>query len=209
MTTERIITADKIVTVTTDVEDREVCYDDVLDAVKIEHDDWHGGTPWDDCDGWEHDAEDVMYDRDDDRRDARGFALCAGRRNAVHITVSDDIVERWGCDGYPGASKQVRAELVAQVKRKALDQLVKWYTDGWEYYYVGGGYKDCSDGCGGIDSHEYAEEVRSEVAAEIAAQLEREGYVVTDKPEPDNRSSADIRRDGHKRRLESYVVHAR
>ena len=171
-----ILTSDKVITVTTIVKeyDRVVQFDDILDSVNIEYDDWVGQEPWNECDGWEHNADRVRYDRDDDRRGARGYV--AGR-DPVHITVDAD----WGNYDYfraNGCSKQVARELTAQIKRDAIDQLVKWYSDGWEYYFVNGEYQGYFDSVGSIDSYEYAKECKIDVAGKIAAQMENDGYIV-------------------------------
>ncbi len=200
----------KVVTITAVIEDREVSYDDVLESVSIEHDDWNGEAPWEASDGWEHEAREVGYNDHEGLIDSRGYAR-RGRHNPnVLIEIDDDvIVNEWGCNGYPGASKQVRAELIAQAKRDALDQLVKWYENGWEYYFVSGQFNGCTDGVGGIDCYEDAEEMRNDVCDEICKQLESEGYTVIDRPAPNNRSSAQMWHDHYKCRMDHYVVQPR
>lgn len=206
---KRIVTADKIVTIETTVEDREVSYDDILESVTIEHDDWTNDAPWENCDGWEHDARRESYHDHEGIRDSRGYARCSRGDNHI-IEVDDDvIVNRWGCGGYPGCSKQVRAELIAQVKRNALDQLVEWYEDGWEYFNVSGEFKGYTDSIGDVDSYEYADQLRHEIAVNIADDMEKDGYIITDRPKPDNRSNAQIQRGCHKQMLESFIVHSR
>jgi hypothetical protein len=207
MSVERIVTADKIVTVTTDVESREISYDDIHAAVKIELDDFCGEAPWEEYDGWEHTARPLSWLDHDDITESRGYARTGRNDPNVLIEIDDDdIVNRWGCDGYPGASKQVRKELIAQTKRDALDQLVKWYQEGWEYWYVGGEFKGYTAGVGHVDDYEYAETVRHEIADEIVAQLEDDGYIVVGRPVQVKRSNAQIRHDNRKRIKESYVI---
>jgi hypothetical protein len=210
MMKERFVTENSITTVTTVIEEREVSYDDVLESVSIENDDWSGEAPWESCDGWEHEARQLGYYDHEGLEDGRGYARTHRHSPNVLIEIDeDDIVNEWGCNGYPGASKQVRAELIAQVKRNALDQLVKWYEDGWEYYSVCGGFNGCTDSLGGIDCVEDAEEMRRDVCNEICKQLESEGYIIIDRPAPNNRSDAQMWHDRYKWRIAQYVVQPR
>ena len=184
MTKLREARGDKVVETVTREYDRVVEFDDIVERVDISHDDWNGDPPWEQCDGWDHHARREGHYDHEGIRDARGYARCGRGDNRIIEIDDDDIVERWGCDGYHGASKQVRAEMIAQVKRRALDQLVKWYEDGWEYYVVSGEYHGCSDSLAGIDCWSYAEEVRLEVAGNIADQLEDDGFEVVGRPAP-------------------------
>jgi len=77
-------------------------------------------------------------------------------------------------------------ERVARVKRDAIDQLVKWYSDGWEWWLAVAEYQEYMHCLGGIDDADYAEEVALECAFEVAAEMESDGYIVTNKPEPKN-----------------------
>ena len=205
----KIVTADKIVTVITKVENREIPWNDIVTSVTIESDDWDVTPPWDNCDGWEHDARPLTgYGEHDGITGSRGYARTSWKEPNILVEI-DDIIDKWGCPSYPGASKQVKAELIAQIKRDALDQLVKWYEDGWEYFLVAGEYKGASDSCGGIDSYEYAEEVAIEVAGNIADQLTNEGYIVTGRPTPTTETNAERWHRNYKSKQSSYVVKPR
>lgn len=206
MTTERTVNEDTIVTVTTIEESRYVQFDDILDSVRIEYDDCYTEAPWKDCDGYEHNAEHVRYDGDDDRRGARGYV--AGR-DSVHITIDDDDVRSWGNYDYyraNGCSKQVAHELVAQVKRNTIDRLVDWYSNGWCYYVVVGEYNGYEDSLGGIDSEDYAEECKVDVAREVAAQMERDGYIVEGRPDRQDQTNLDRWKMRYKHKSESFVI---
>jgi hypothetical protein len=189
-TIKRFVEADKIVTVTTEETKRTVDFDSILESVSVEYDDWTNEAPWESCDGYEHSIERANFDCNDNRSDARGFVLTNDGR--MLITISDDILEMWGNFDYyhaAGCSKQVSAELVAQVKRKAMDQLVNWYSDGWSWYSVSGEYQGYAGSIGGIDSECYAEDCRVGVANEIAGQMEADGFIIENRPEPVNSDS--------------------
>jgi hypothetical protein len=86
-----------------------------------------------------------------------------------------------------GASKQVIAEMIAQDRRRTLDQLTKWYEQGWEYWVACCEFEDYRESLCGIDSLDYAQEVCQELALEVASQMEKDGYVVTGQPLPEKR----------------------
>lgn len=194
--TTTIRTGDVLVhtTVTTEVESAYVDFDDILAAVEISPDDsMSGETPWNWCDGFAHTVERLSrFDEERDTADQRrGYCYSDSHRERIIITAQWDAdLYRWYHDN--GASRQVAGEMVALSLRKRLDQLVKWYTNGWEWWHCGGEYKGCSDGVGGIDDYRYAhDEVRRECAENIAHQLEQAGYIVAGRPTP---SAADTRR---------------
>jgi hypothetical protein len=185
MTTQRIETADSFVMVetTVTVKSKFVDYDDIRAAVTVEPDD-HYETPWDNCDGWEHDARELGYYDHDDMRESAGYAQRGWNEPNVLITLNDDLSEDYRFYRLNGASKQVAFERVAQLKRERLEQLVKWYEDGWEWWYVSGEFDDYEGmSCGGIDCADYAEDFADELADEIAKQMESDGFVVQNRPE--------------------------
>jgi hypothetical protein len=74
--------------------------------------------------------------------------------------------------------------MVAQSMRNRIDQLVKWYENGWEWWFCACEFNGCSASVGGIDDYDYASgECSTEVAMEITRQLEKDGYEVIGKPE--------------------------
>jgi hypothetical protein len=202
--TTTIRTGDVLVqtTVTTEVESVYVDFDDILAAVEVSPDDsMNGEAPWDWCDGYVHTVERVS--RLDEARDKadlrRGYCYSDGHRERIIITAQwDDDLYRWHRDN--GASRQVAREMVALSMRKRLDQLVKWYTHDWEWWYCGGDYKGCADGVGGIDDYDYAhDEVRRECAENIAHQLEQAGYIVAGRPTPNAVDTRQQKRDRFRR----------
>ncbi|MHA2135985.1 MAG: hypothetical protein ACW99J_19165 [Candidatus Thorarchaeota archaeon] len=182
---ERFVTDNKIVVVEITEHDRIVDYDDILNAVSVEEDDWTGETPWDNSDGYEHTTRSFGYHDDEGIRESRGYARCD--RNSVLIEIDDATLEMWGNYDYyhnAGCSKQVARELVAQTKREALDRLVEWYVNGWTWYYVSGEYAGYNDSVGGVDCRDHAEELRYEIADEIASDMEVAGYIIENRHNP-------------------------
>lgn len=182
------------VTTTVDVDDAEIPWSDVLDAVEVVADYDHTEAPWDDCDGWEHNAQRLRYGPDHaDMKNSDRYVI-ADRDGAYWLTLD---VEKSGIPDAnyyrtQGASKQVSAELAAQALRNAYAQLHKWYSDGWQYYGVKGELKDCHASVRGIDNEDYARrEVVGEIASELASELESAGYVVTDRPQPEHQKHSD------------------
>lgn len=212
-TTQTVLTADKVVTVETIVteSDRVVDYDDILESVSVEYDDCYNEAPWEHCDGWEHDYNRIGYYDHDGVEDSRGCGWSDANRERFVITISDDQLEEWGNYDYfhsSGCSKQVARELTAQVKRNTLDRLVKWYSDGWYWYFVGGDYKGYFGSVGGVDCPDYAEELRYQIADEIADEMEKDGYIIEDRHNPHHRTKWQQLQDRIDRNKTSYVVHA-
>lgn len=147
-------------------------------ARNVEYEDYYE-APWDAWDGWEHSVDwNPEYD------DARGYAWCTWKRKYCRITIDDStVIDKWGFTQRHGEAKQVWLERVARVKRDKIDQLVEWYQNGWEWYVAVAEWNDYSDCVGAIYSEDYAEETALECALVVASQMERDGYIVTNKPE--------------------------
>jgi hypothetical protein len=101
----------------------------------------------------------------------------------------------------------VRFEAIARAKRKALDQLVRWYTDGWSEWWVRAEYGDFESSVGGIledhDCTDYAEDCLLDARHEVAGQLEDAGYTVTGRPAaPDRYNPVDWFKDKIRRNLD-------
>ena len=186
MTTELLVRGDKIVRIVTTEEERVVDYDDIVG--RGESDDWHTDAPWEECDGWEHEFHKDGYYTHEGLRDSRGWVNRTTRNGGSgYIEIDDDTVIGWGCTGPSGCSKQVRAERIARAKRDALDQLVKWYSDGWYVSVAIAEYGDYSDCVGGIWDEpwgDYTRELVEERRANVADQMEDDGYEVIGRPTP-------------------------
>lgn len=176
---------------------------DLWEACVIERDD-DMRAPWDEHDGWEHERESISdwcvrqnigYSRTASDRfgECRGYAYADGETFRVHIGDSRFAQEnRAGFHHHMrknGASKQVAAEMTALWERRYIDQLVTWYVDGYEWWWVKCFYEIDGDeyeaALGGIDGYEHADTtVREDLASEVAWQLEKKGYIVIRTPPP-------------------------
>lgn len=181
---------DTLITVTLKTELAVVDYADILDATEVVYDEHHNETPWDSCDGYEHT---VTPSRDMEHADADKMqGYCYHDRQRVVITLPKG--EDYGVFDYwreRGASKQFAAEKSAEARRRTIEQLVKWYEDGWEWYGVKCEFKDEHESVWGIDDPDYADEyVRHDIAGQMAYALEKNVYTVVNKPTPEKRLSA-------------------
>lgn len=209
ITTKRDVRDDTIITTVTTVTetDRIVDYDDILESVSVEYDEWFNEAPWEHCDGFEHEYEDIGYYNHDGITNSRGCGW--SNRERFIITISDKQLEEWGTYDYyraNGCSKQVAREIVAQVKRNTLDQLVKWYSNGWEWYTVHGDYLGYQASVGGVDSYEYAETLRYEIADEIGDEMLKDDYVIHNRHHTNDRTKLQYAKYSFKRNLQLDVV---
>lgn len=193
-----IITDDSIITTRTTVTSRYVDFGDIIG--KVEPDDY-GEAPWE-CDGWEHSTTEAnkYYDHRDRRY---GHDYYNNGRQRGYIEVTDETAREW-LGPVPGQSKQVRAESIAVVKRKATEQLVKWYKDGWEVWYAVAEYDDYVDSIGGFYGDyldPFIVDDLLECRLEVVSQLEADGYIVANKPERPKYDKVQAFRDRIRRQL--------
>jgi hypothetical protein len=105
------------------------------------------------------------------------------RGNDTGVIVIDKEWARKNLDnGCEGMSKQARAERLAFSIRRMIDQLVKWYVDGWEYFGVVCEFKGHQSSCWGYDDYAYAEQEKRKHADIVAHELEEEGYEIVNRP---------------------------
>lgn len=150
------------------------------------------GMPWDDQDGWEHKLIDFDSFRGslDDLRKTRGY-LNPHKHGYTCVRVTDESFcgdsrqARIDRLRNKGASKQVAREAVAAQDRRYIDQIVEWYTDGYQCVCVsldviaaGQCYYAC---CGGFEL-EARDDAKEEIAGEVASQLESDGFIVVGSP---------------------------
>lgn len=166
-----------------------IAFDDLLAATEVVCDEDESLTPWEHSVGFEHTATPERRFRNEaDTREMQGSVYCNGHRERLVIELPKD--EDYGIYQYMrarGASKQVACEAVAAERRRTLARLVKWYSEGWEWFGVRCRFAvlgdEYEDSLWGIDDPQYAENVTEEIALNVAAQLEEAEYTVTDKPE--------------------------
>lgn len=180
-----IVTDDDVIvtTTTTEARPRVIDYADILDAAEIVPDE-DMGPPWENCDGFEHKARRSIGQGESQDYQRRGYCHDSdGRAVLIELTTDDsDDLEFYR---ERGASRQVAAELVAMDRRRRLDQLVKWYSHGWEWYGVTCEFYGRGDSIWGIDDYEYARtDVLPGIVAEVAGQLEEAGHVIINRPAP-------------------------
>lgn len=193
MTTKTITERVGAVVVRVQVETLEsrVDFADILEAVKVSPDE-HSPAPWEDCDGFEHTITpaDKLIDEIRATR-MQGYCYADRRRKVITLPEGED----YGVFDYHrarGASKQVARELSAQARAKTIAQLKRWYQYGWQCWYVSCDYLGAHDSLGGVydDSGDYLEDVKREVAENVAAELESQGFEVFGKPEAKPRLTA-------------------
>jgi hypothetical protein len=174
------IVGNKIVKTTVEEFDRYVDWDDIKGDV--EPDDWSGEAPWESWDGWEHIFEPSSHHDEPERVDSYTYVNRSLREGGCGYIIVD---EKHLYDGPSGCSKQVRFETLARSKRKATEQLVKWYRYGWNVYCATAKYGDYRDSLSGIydDGYgDYTSECVEECRHEVAVQLEKDGYIVEGRP---------------------------
>lgn len=180
-THNRILTRDGETMVEVSVTTRPavIQFSDILERVKVEPDDF-AEAPWDNSDGYEHEVI-------DDNTDGESVGSFSDSRGKMKRVITKEFSD-WGSAGR-GASKQVQFEAHAKEVARSLRQIVKWYENGWSVWCVSCSYLGCSDSLCGIydDDGDYVEEQKSEIAANVAAELEEQGYTVEGKPSPRNR----------------------
>lgn len=199
---------DKMILVETTITtyDAVVDFQDILDAVEIEPDDFRD-APWENCDGYDHEL--VRYPDDEDYPEwqrRRGYTWLDGDRRHGLIVLKEEcrdveeIARGWGC------SRQVARELAAMDRRRTANTLKDWYANGWEWWYASCEYYEAEASCGGIDSYDYADgEMREELAEEVAHILEKRGFEVVNKPIKRNLKSKGWGPDGQRRQWKRNV----
>lgn len=209
---------DKMVTVTTKVTPAVIDFNDILAACKVEED-LDRPAPWEDMDGWEHEeyrlsrieddggwghAEEVYpdgaskptyrwvchYNKDD--------VVSVGHYDQRLVVVSFDRAGEWLGGPAPGEHRQVYWERLAESRRRNLEQLKRWYRDGWVYYAVVCEFLGRFAGTGGIQTKDdspsdpYLDDCKEDVALEVADELGKDGYTVVNRPD---RKTRQARRD--------------
>ncbi len=160
-----------------------------VDSTEIVEDNDESMTPWEHCDGFEHEyIEPRRFDHVDDPRDMLGWGWSGDRGESFVIQLADDDYGIYDYMRAQGASKQVAREAVALERRRTLAQIVKWYSQGWQWYGVKCEFTVLDDvyeaSLWGIDDFDYAaRDIVDEITGDVAHQLEKAGYTVTGKPE--------------------------
>lgn len=202
---------------------RQIDFADILAASQVIADEEYNEAPWERCDGYEHESTSVRSAPDEwDSLNMQGSCWHTGNRERIVVTIDNATVAKWGIFDYcraRGASKQVAREMEAAEKRRSIARLCGWYSHGWESWGVTCDYYDAHDSLWGIDDYKYAnEDVRPEVATNVADQLIEAGHEVIGYPESATMFAAtchdgkrvmtlDAWRDHYKRNLASDCWH--
>jgi hypothetical protein len=196
---KRLRVGDVMLTVT--AESAIVDFDSILEATTVEVDD-DMGPPWKEHDGWEHALKKSDY--------LRGYNEDDWVRGKGVVVVSRDQAREWGVYGYtPGHTHKQRAwERGERIRRKAIDQIVRWYEHGYTWYGVVCKFKGHRASIWGIQTEgdspddPYLDETRRELAGEVADELEKDGYTVINRPPEITEAQ------GRRNRLLYRMVHA-
>lgn len=195
ITKERV--GDKMVVTTVQEEPAEIAFNEILDACTIHNDDDYG-PPWKEQDGYEHELlhEDIA-DRFPDVQQATGWVSARRAHSGLLVLQKPEDITKWCSDR--GMSKQVAFETNAAQKKRILQQLVEWYTEGWYAFGVTCKFRDYSStGLWGIECEspddEYLDEVRQEEADEVADEMEKDGYTITGRDKSEDAFEAFYRR---------------
>ena len=141
-------------------------------------------APWETADGWNHRAYRTEF-MATERKNQRGY--CYSTYKCAHVVL--EFTENAGLPDYEyfhsrGASKQVAREMEARALARNLDTLRDWHENGWSWWGVVCEFERYHESCWGIDDDNYAAgEVTTEIALEIAAQMESAGHVIRHKPD--------------------------
>jgi hypothetical protein len=184
----------------------------IEEATKVVYDNHYDETPWDSCDGFDHEVEtschgSARFEGERDFSEMQGYCYSDAEREFIVITLPDDAdfgIFNW--QRSIGATRQVAREAVAADRKRTLAKLVDWYANGWQWYGVRCDFEVLGQDFGasvwGIDDHDYAHrEVVDEIADEVAAQLEKAGFTVTNRPVRPDYPSREAKQERLRRNL--------
>ncbi len=105
------------------------------------------------------------------------------------VIVTREQAAKWGIYEFVGngqVSRQVAYERAEAIRRKAIDQLVRWYDEGWSYWGVVCEYLHYEESVWGIDDYDHAEgEAADDMARQVAHAMRKDGFEITGVPEPE------------------------
>lgn len=175
-----------MITVRVKITPAVIQFEDIAQAVTFERDD-EQPNPRDFSDGYDHENQEAPDFPDID--DARGYYY--GDRHSQHSgnrLVTIENFNEWGIYQHrhkQGAAKQVARQIEAAEVARTIEHIVDWYEDRFYYLCAFVEFKGKTASLSGIDAHEgdsYTDEVRRELAQEIAHELTAEGYTIEGTP---------------------------
>lgn len=173
---------------------RTVTWEQLLKGCKVEED-RYADLPWENGTVEDHTVEPV--DSCAQLRMELGGAWPRDRRPTHPHNVYRDDRGRWQRvvlkgDGLStpdwwrerGLSKQRAAECAAAQNRQTAELVTRWRRDGWEGVTVSCSLYEYSDGVSGVYDPDsaYLDELREEMAREVAAKMEEDGYLIEGMP---------------------------
>jgi hypothetical protein len=170
----------------------KIDFQDILDACEIDEED-DMGPPWEEHDGWEHDLIRNVDERSPWSENwdevKKSEAVFYNDRAWNMIVVPRTTLEEWQGKWVPGReTRQQYEDRLTRIRREAVEQLKTWYTDGYHWYWVHVTFMGHDESLGGIQTKDdspddpYLDEVKEELAGEIASALEEDGYEVINRP---------------------------
>lgn len=162
-------------------------FEDILALTIVQHDD-HAEAPWEDCDGWSYE---VLWRRQGDKPDDfwhKSAGSFHNRHERGVILVSRDAVIAWQgpYSKNSGISRQVYEEKLADDRRRAVEQLVEWYTNGWNAFGVVCEFLGEDESVWGIyaddEDDAHVQETRVEIAGQVAHALKKKGFEIVNEP---------------------------
>jgi len=90
-----------------------------------------------------------------------------------------------------GLSKQRAAEMAAEQNRRTAELVTRWRRDGWEVVTVSCELYEYTASVSGVYEPDaaYLDELRADMAREVAAQMEEDGYLIEGVPVIDRRAA--------------------
>lgn len=169
---------DTMVLVTVESRPAVIDYADIREAVQVTPDEGMSDTPWENCDGYDHE---LRLPKNDCETDSEACIHHEGKYRIFSVPFDANLFNWFR---QKGASRQVAREAVARSRQQTIEQLKKWYRDGWEWWAVSCDHLDESASVCGVDDYDYAVgDCADEIASEVAHNLEKKGYTVTNQPD--------------------------
>ncbi len=166
----------------------EVSFSSLVGKARIKH--VSTGPPWEDDDYYKHETIKASYLVPDTFNPDN----VVGRHDRVCIVIRREEFAAHGIYDHArknGASKQVAREEEAFAMRRTIEQLRKWYDSGWASWDVCVEFLEFHSSvevtCEAGD--QYMLDVVKDLATEVAGQLEKVGFTVKGKLDPQSRDS--------------------
>ena len=157
-----------------------VNFRDIQESTTFGVDEGCAARPWDWASGYEHREIEIGLHHAALQGSKKPRGFYNSQQGDRGFLILEDVVgqDRYSYHRSRGAAKQVARELAVDQCRRALNQLVEWYSDGWWWYEAACKFEDYEDRLGGFldtDDEQYA---RGEVACTVARMMQADGYTI-------------------------------